>query len=86
MSRFCWRIGIEQPVRILASTASIEPDPNGHRFLNKTSVPKDPWQNPYLYEPPVGSEKYRIYTLGRDGSPGGDGEDGDYSNHDLMAE
>ncbi|MDA1266387.1 MAG: type II secretion system major pseudopilin GspG [Planctomycetota bacterium] len=64
----------------------IQPDENNHRFLNKTAVPKDPWKNPYLYEPPVGNERYRIYSLGRDGSPGGEGEDRDISNIDMMAE
>ena len=45
----------------------------------KKLVPLDPWGRPYLYKSP--GEKnpngYDLLTLGRDGRPGGDGEDRD---------
>lgn len=45
----------------------------------KKPVPIDPWGRPYLYKSP--GEKnpngYDLLTLGRDGKPGGDGEDAD---------
>ena len=57
----------------------IEEDEYGHAYLKQTSVPKDPWGNEYLYDPPVSSSgKYRVYSYGADGIPGGEGEDQDY--------
>jgi general secretion pathway protein G len=47
----------------------------------KKSVPLDPWGHPYIYKSP--GEKnpngYDLFTYGRDGKPGGDGEDADIS-------
>lgn len=45
----------------------------------KKPVPLDPWGRPYLYKSPGDSSKtgYDLFTLGRDGKPGGTGEDGD---------
>jgi general secretion pathway protein G len=39
--------------------------------------PKDPWGRSYRYEVIVGQEKVRIFTLGEDNMPGGDGLDAD---------
>lgn len=46
-------------------------------------VPKDPWGNPYLYLNPGNKGEIDIYTLGRDGRPGGEGVDADIGNWDL---
>lgn len=45
----------------------------------KKPVPLDPWGRPYIYKSPGDSSKtgYDLATLGRDGKPGGTGEDGD---------
>ena len=43
-------------------------------------VPKDPWGNPYQYLNPGNNGEIDIYTLGRDGRPGGEGLDGDLGN------
>jgi general secretion pathway protein G len=43
-------------------------------------VPKDPWDRPYVYENPGKQGEFDIYTLGRDGAPGGDGPDADIGN------
>jgi general secretion pathway protein G len=43
-------------------------------------VPKDPWDRPYIYENPGKRGDFDIYTLGRDGVPGGDGPDADVGN------
>ncbi len=43
-------------------------------------VPKDPWGNPYLYLNPGNNGEIDIYTLGRDGRPGGEGIDADIGN------
>ena len=61
------------------------PDSNGHTYLQGyKSIPKDPWKNEYLYEPPhTGQPLPRIYTLGKDGQPGGEGEDADIDNFTI---
>ncbi|MGB5352197.1 MAG: type II secretion system major pseudopilin GspG [Woeseia sp.] len=46
-------------------------------------MPKDPWGNPYQYLNPGNNGEVDIYTLGRDGRPGGEGEDADIGNWDL---
>ena len=45
----------------------------------KKPVPLDPWGRPYVYKSPGDSSKtgYDLLTYGRDGKPGGAGEDGD---------
>ena len=46
-------------------------------------VPKDPWGNPYLYLNPGNNGEIDVYTLGRDGRPGGDGIDADIGNWNI---
>ena len=46
-------------------------------------VPKDPWGNEYLYLNPGTNGEIDIYTLGRDGQPGGEGIDADIGNWNL---
>lgn len=43
----------------------------------KKSVPNDPWGRPYVYRVPGAKGEYDLYSLGRDGKPGGTGEDAD---------
>jgi general secretion pathway protein G len=48
------------------------------------SLPKDPWNNFYLYQSPgIDGRDYEITSLGRDGKPGGDGYDADISTSTL---
>jgi general secretion pathway protein G len=48
----------------------------------RQEVPVDPWGRPYLYRSPgaVNPESFDLYTLGRDGQPGGSGEDADVTS------
>lgn len=46
-------------------------------------IPNDPWGNPYLYLSPGNQGEIDVYTLGRDGRPGGEGVDGDIGNWNL---
>lgn len=46
-------------------------------------LPKDPWGNPYQYLNPGQNAEIDIYTFGRDGRPGGEGEDADIGNWDI---
>jgi general secretion pathway protein G len=58
--------------------ALVTPDVNGHAYLNQSKVPKDPWKNEYQYDPPgPGQQKPRVYSLGKDGQPGGEGDNAD---------
>ena len=43
-------------------------------------LPKDPWGNDYQYLNPGNNGEIDIYSLGRDGRPGGEGLDADIGN------
>ena len=43
----------------------------------KKGVPKDPWGNPYQYRSPGAKGEYDIVSTGKDGQPGGTGENAD---------
>jgi general secretion pathway protein G len=45
-------------------------------------VPLDPWGRAYVYVSPgvASPNSYDLYTLGKDGRPGGDGEDADITS------
>jgi general secretion pathway protein G len=63
----------------------MQPDENGHNyFRGRTTVPKDPWKNEYQYVPPQGGQQYKVISYGKDGSPGGEGEDADIDNFSIM--
>jgi general secretion pathway protein G len=46
-------------------------------------MPRDPWGNPYLYLNPGNHGEIDVYTLGRDGRPGGEELDADIGNWEL---
>jgi general secretion pathway protein G len=48
-------------------------------YLQK-SVPLDPWGHPYQYRSPGARHEIDIVSLGKDGQPGGSGENADISN------
>jgi len=57
------------------------PDKSGRwhgPYLSK-AVPKDPWGNDYAYFAPGKKSDYDIIAYGRDGKPGGQGDDADIS-------
>ena len=43
----------------------------------KKGLPNDPWGRPYIYTCPGTHGEYDIVSYGRDGNPGGEGEDKD---------
>jgi general secretion pathway protein G len=47
----------------------------------KKGVPQDPWGNPYAYRAPGTTGDYEIVSLGKDGQPGGTGENADIGAH-----
>ncbi len=47
-------------------------------YLKEKSIPRDPWGKPFVYlKPGEGGRPYDVVSLGRDGTPGGQGYDGD---------
>jgi general secretion pathway protein G len=67
----------ETGLNALRSRPTNQPRWNGP-YLQK-EIPVDPWGNPYSYRPSrVGSGRdFELVSLGRDGRPGGNGEDAD---------
>lgn len=43
----------------------------------KKGLPNDPWGKPYIYQVPGAHGEYDLISQGRDGNPGGEGEDKD---------
>ena len=46
----------------------------------KKGVPPDPWGRAYLYRSPGTRSEYEILSLGKDGQPGGTGDNADISS------
>jgi general secretion pathway protein G len=67
-----------QGLAALSSNVGNEARWNGP-YLQK-AVPLDPWGHPYQYKVPGPKSDFEILSFGRDGAPGGSGEDADLSN------
>ena len=65
----------EQGLDALFQKPSNEPNWNGP-YLKK-AVPADPWGRAYVYRTPGRSGEFDLVSYGRDGKPGGIGEDAD---------
>ena len=65
----------EQGLAALVNRPADEPKWSGP-YLQK-SVPLDPWGKAYVYRFPGEKADYDLASLGRDGAPGGTGEDED---------
>lgn len=60
-------------------------DDKGTRYLDRGTVPKDPWGNEYVYE--VNSDgDPEVWCYGKDGERGGEGEDEDFSSLTIKEE
>jgi general secretion pathway protein G len=68
----------EQGLTALAARPANEPKWNGP-YLKK-GVPNDPWDRPYSYKQPGDHGEYDLFSLGKDGAPGGTGEAADITN------
>lgn len=63
------------------------PPPNWRAsgYLRASTVPKDPWDRDYLYQlPGTKGGPYDLYSLGRDGEPGGEDADADIGSWNLQ--
>ncbi|MFT7722146.1 MAG: type II secretion system major pseudopilin GspG [Roseateles sp.] len=70
--------GTEQGLAVLVAKPADEPKWQGP-YLSK-AVPKDPWGNDYQYRSPGEHGEYDLLSLGKDGRPGGEGEDADLTS------
>jgi len=71
----------EQGLQALVEKTTIDPVPRKFQedgYMPR--IPPDPWGRDYVYLSPGEHGKYDLYTLGRDGVPGGEGEDADIGN------
>ncbi|HSM17610.1 MAG TPA: type II secretion system major pseudopilin GspG [Gemmatimonadales bacterium] len=62
---------------LVALPAGDPPARNWRGPYLKKGIPLDPWQRPYAYRGPdeTRNDMYELQSLGRDGAPGGTGED-----------
>jgi len=56
----------------------------GGPYLKK-DVPVDPWGHPYQYKYPGEHADFDLISLGKDGQPGGEGENADITNWQQLA-
>ncbi|MEQ1663707.1 MAG: type II secretion system major pseudopilin GspG [Thiobacillus sp.] len=68
----------EQGLAALNAKPADEPRWDGP-YLKK-AVPNDPWGKPYQYKMPGDHSDVDIFSLGRDGQPGGSGDGADVNN------
>jgi general secretion pathway protein G len=66
-------------LQALTTRPASEPKWNGP-YLRK-SLPLDPWGKPYLYRIPGEKGDFDLISYGKDGQPGGTGENADILNH-----
>jgi general secretion pathway protein G len=46
----------------------------------KKAIPLDPWGKPFVYQQPGTNSEMDLYSYGKDGRPGGTGENADVTN------
>ncbi len=77
----------EQGLEAIIKKPETSPIPKNWKeggYLEGSSVPKDPWGNPYYYASPTPDGKdYEIISYGSDGEPGGTGKNADISSRDI---
>lgn len=67
--------GTEQGLEALVRAPADEPRWAGPYLAR--AVPPDPWGRPYQYRSPGQHGDYDLFSFGRDGQPGGEGENAD---------
>jgi general secretion pathway protein G len=73
----------QQGLQALWQKPSAPPVPRNwtHHYVKKP-ITEDPWGNPYVYERASGSDEYEIRSYGKDGQPGGAGDNADISSNE----
>lgn len=76
----------EQGLQALVEAPTVGQLPKAWRkggYLEKGKVPKDPWENDYIYLSPGLHGDFDLISYGSDGEPGGEGKDEDINNWEL---
>ncbi|HHO76940.1 MAG TPA: type II secretion system protein GspG [Deltaproteobacteria bacterium] len=78
----------EQGLRALVEKPSTGNIPKTWReggYLDKSTVPKDPWKNDYAYLNPGvrNTNSFDLFSYGADGQPSGEGKDQDIGNWEV---
>lgn len=76
----------EQGLQALVEAPSAGQLPKAWRdggYLEKGKIPKDPWDNEYIYLSPGIHSDFDLMSYGADGEPGGEGKDQDINNWEL---
>ncbi len=77
---------MEQGLAALIQKPETEPLPtqyNPNGYLDKGSVPKDPWGRTYVYVAPGAHGEYDLLSFGADGAQGGEGKNKDICNWEV---
>lgn len=76
----------EQGLQALVEAPSVGQLPRAWRdggYLEKGRVPKDPWDNEFIYLSPGANSDFDLISYGADGEPGGEDKDKDVNNWEL---
>lgn len=76
----------EQGLQALVEPPSVGVLPKHWReggYLEKGRVPKDPWENEFVYLSPGMNGDFDLSSYGKDGEPGGEDENADIDNWEL---
>jgi general secretion pathway protein G len=76
----------EQGLKALLARPTTEPIPSNWKqggYLERSSMPRDPWGNEYKYLNPGLRGEIDVFSYGRDGQPGGEGVDADVGSWQL---
>lgn len=76
----------EQGLRALIERPGTEPQPANWKqggYLERSSVPKDPWGKEYQYLSPGLRGEIDVFSFGRDAQSGGEGVDADIGSWQL---
>jgi general secretion pathway protein G len=76
----------EQGLQALVEAPTVGELPKAWRkggYLEKGKVPKDPWDNDYVYLSPGLHGDYDLMSYGADGQPGGEERNEDVNNWEL---
>ncbi|WP_223463928.1 MULTISPECIES: type II secretion system major pseudopilin GspG [unclassified Pseudomonas] len=68
----------EQGLQALVTAPADEPRWTGPYLQKK--IPQDPWGHNYSYRYPGENSEYDLLSLGKDGQPGGEGENAEVTN------
>jgi len=76
----------EQGLQALVESPTVGELPRAWReggYLEKAKVPKDPWDNEYVYLSPGIHGDFDLLSYGGDGEPGGEDKNEDINNWEL---